>query len=690
MISLEQNFSSSHIPDLCEDIFCQDGLLQKFLNFEYRNAQKQMAYFCAQAFEADDSLLFEAGTGVGKSLAYLIPAIISAVESKRQVFISTHTISLQEQIIKKDLPLIRKFFENCDELKKYTSFTEAILIGKSNYLCTKRLFKAIAEKSDIFNSAETQELERIVEWSTITKTGLVDELNPPPNPQVWDWVNAQSSLCTSKKCADSDCFYQAAKRAVSRADIVILNHSLVFSLMASAQSVNSETRGILFQDDLFVFDEAHLLPDIASEHFGISVSDYSIIRELHKIYNPKFKKGLLCKVKSATVYDKDSVLTAIAACEEFFNSLRKKYLLNRQTVALSAPEWADTVLCNALNNLKQILESLAMRSNDESLTAELKDVARTVVSISLSLEDAIFLSTNNFVYWLEKSGKDGNITTISSAPINVASILREKIFSKGVGVIMTSATLSLDGKSMDNFVSQVGGEIAQVQICQSPFDYAKNARMLLCSDSPDLDNNKRMSVNFLAESIFNMSSLVDGGTLVLFTNYSELKSTAEILRELLPNKKILVQGEKSRTQLMEEFKASENSLLLGTDSFWTGIDIKGKTLSLVIITRLPFSNPDHPLLAAKIDAILQANGNPFAEISLPQAIIKMRQGAGRLIRSHADKGIVAILDKRILTKAYGKDFISSLPFTKFERFCKNDIKEKLLSALNEIGFDSQI
>jgi len=688
MISLEQNFSSSHIPDLCEDIFCKDGLLQKFLNFEYRNAQKQMAYFCAQAFEADDALLFEAGTGVGKTLAYLIPAIISAVDNKRQVFISTHTISLQEQIIKKDLPLIRNFFESCDELRNYASFTEAILIGKSNYLCTKRLLKAISEKADIFNSAEVQELERIAQWSLTTKTGLVDELNPPPNPQVWDWVNAQSSLCTAKKCADSDCFYQSAKRAVSRADIVILNHSLVFSLMASAQSVNSETRGILFQDDLFVFDEAHLLPEVASEHFGISVSDYSILRELHKIYNPKFKKGLLCKVKSATVYDKDSVLAAIASCEEFFNSLRKKYLLNRQTVALSAPEWADTLFCNALNNLKQVLESLGMRSNDESLAAELKDVARTILGISLSLEDAIFLSTNNFVYWLEKSGKDGNITTISSAPINVASILREKIFAKGVGVIMTSATLSVDGESMENFVSQVGGEIAQTQICQSPFDYKKNARMLLCSDSPDLDNNKRMSSKFLAESIAEMSFLINGGTLALFTNYSELKSTAEILKELLPDKKILIQGEKSRMQLVEEFKASEDSLLLGTDSFWTGIDIKGKALSLVIITRLPFSNPDQPLLAAKIDSILQANGNPFAEISLPQAIIKMRQGAGRLIRSQSDKGLVAVLDKRILTKAYGKDFISSLPFEKYERFSKSDMKEKFLSALNEIGFDT--
>lgn len=662
---------------LTESIFADGGYLEEAMGFNHRQQQSEMAYYSAQSFEADSALIFEAGTGVGKTLAYLIPAIIYAKQEGRQVFISTHTKALQEQIINKDLPFIREFFAKTEKLSEYADFKEAVLFGRNNYLCTNRLSKAISEKADLFMSSQEEELIRISNWALSTQTGLKSELSPPPDEEVWNWVNADSSLCTKRKCEKSSCYYQSAKRKMASADVVILNHSLVFSLMASGQGVDGDTKGILLANDFFVFDEAHLLPDVATDNFGMELSDFSIMRHLKRIYNPKTKRGLFRKLKYSTKYDIEHLSNAIVATENFFAGVRVEYLKSKDSASLVAEAWADTEICLKLRALKQCLDTLAAKANTESEKAEIDDYAKKTNAICLALEDAIFLSDKKQVYWLEKYGKMGDITKIQSAPLDVSKILRVRLFGKGVSVVLTSATLSYNGEDVDKFSGKVGGEIAQTNIVKSPFDYKKNMRVLLSRQAPSFDANKKMNAKYISDCISKISKKITGGILVLFTSYSELNDVAKILQEEVKDRRIFTQGSYDRSELIHKFREQGNGILLGTDSFWTGIDIKGEALSAVVIAKLPFANPSHPLMQAKSQLLENEGINPFMEIFLPESIMKFRQGFGRLIRSESDKGLVVVLDDRILTKPYGKSFISALPISDYETFDLKNLDIKL-------------
>lgn len=674
------------LPTTSESIFCKGGLLEKEAFMRHRSQQENMAYFCAQSFESDSPLLFEAGTGVGKTLAYLINAVIFAKKHGRKLYVSTHTMALQEQIVKKDLPFIEKFFAQTPELAEYADFKYTVLYGRRNYLCSTRLKKALAEKSDLFMQSEISELERIANWALKTKTGLRDELVPPPDEEVWSWVNAESGLCTPNKCCD--CFYQNAKKLFDKADVVILNHSLVFSLMASAQSADNSTKGILTADDFFVFDEAHLVAKVAEEIFGMELSDYGILRELKRIYNPRTKKGLLKKIKYATQYDIDSVLQCISAVSEFFAQASAMYLTGKDIARLAAEEWLNSSICEDLKSLKQRLDSLSSKATSESQKADIDDCAKRIFSIALSLEDALYLSTPKQVYWLETSGKNKDYTKICSAPLSVASLLRQRLFAKGTSVVMTSATLSLNGQDLNDFADSVGGEIAQQGIEKSPFNYQKNCRLLLCKDAPNMGDDKKMDAEFLADSIGRLISANKyGGTLVLFTSYYELNKTLKILREKFPKRAIFAQGEMSPKEALQNFKNSSNAVLLGTDAFWTGVDIAGNALNLLVITKLPFVNPDHPLAAAKYEMLESLGENPFQKLSLPEAVMKFRQGFGRLIRSESDKGVAVVLDSRILNKPYGKNFLSAIAPKDWDEFNSKTLDAKIKDAFLQLDFD---
>ncbi len=662
------------IPNLCESIFRKGGLLEEKYGLEHRDVQQDMSLYCAQSFSADSPLIFEAGTGVGKSLAYLIPGIIAAKLYRRPLVVSTHTIALQHQILRKELPRIKKIFSECAELKPYADFKFEILLGRSNYLCTGRLKRAMAEKIDLFDTEESKALEEIANWALTTKTGLVEELPTPINWDVWGWVNADSSSCSPKKCADGTCFYQNARRRVSTADVVIINHSLLFSMLASGVGTDAETQGVLFAKDMCVLDEAHLLADVAAEHFGLSLNSFSIMKELRRIYDPRKKRGIIARHPKSTIWDKTAVSDALAATEDFFSRIRANFLTSRDTVALNAPEWEAPSLNAPFENLAKALDKLSQDAKSEAQAEELKDFSRAIMGIKNAAEEAIFLSEEKQVYWLERSGKDGLNVQINSAPLDPAPILRELLFSKGTSVILSSATLATANGNMDDFASSVGALGVETHICKSPFDYQKNMRVIISSDSPEPHKeSKKLECSFLSKNIEILASKNSGGTLVLFTGYFELRQCAEILRssDLLSGRKIFMQGEFSRNEMLKEFEKSKNAILLGTDSFWTGVDIPGDALSLVIITRLPFDNPQHPLLSARIDRCSAEGENPFNKITIPKAIIKFRQGVGRLIRSKTDKGVIAILDSRILTKFYGKNFIASLPNPDFIRF---DIK----------------
>lgn len=675
------------LPNLAEKIFREDGYASILPNFEYRPQQEKMAFACAQAYSSDSNLLFEAGTGVGKSLAYLIPGIVAAVKWNRQLIVATHTIALQQQILERDLPRIRMMFSNCDSLSGYANFKSAILLGRANYLCTHRLKRALAEKRELFNSAETAELERIAEWAAFTKTGLADELNPPPDPDVWSWVNADSSSCTPKNCADGSCFYQRARREVATADLVVLNHSLLFALLSAGLGVDSSSPGVLFPNDMLVLDEAHLVPDVASEAFGISLSGYGVLRELARIYNPRKKRGLITREGMAEHFDKQVVSDAIAAMENFFAQIRKDFLIERDTVRLSSPNWADESALSHLDSVARLLDTFAQNAKSDRLCAEFKDYRRKIAGIKNSLEDCIYLGDSESVYWLESSGDDKRGVRVNSAPIDVAPILRRHLFSREAPVVLTSATLAVSG-DMGAFVERVGAEGAESFVCASPFDFNSNMRAFLATDSPEPDKGtKKLDCAALAALVEKLCACVSGGTLVLFTSYSDLNKVAKSLEssKLLSGRKILVQGRMSRSQTVAEFSDDGNAVLLGTDTFWTGIDVPGQALSQVIITRLPFDNIGHPLLEARMDRALALGENPFQKISLPSAVIKFRQGIGRLIRSARDKGLVVVLDSRIVSKPYGRSFVDCIPTNRVERFNSKNFDSIILPELESLG-----
>ncbi len=672
--------------ELCKKIFDKDGYASILPNFEHRPEQQEMAYCCAQAYSSDMPILFEAGTGVGKSLAYLIAGIIAAVRFNRQLVVATHTIALQQQIVEKDLPRIQMLFSNCGALEDCADFKFSLLLGRGNYLCPNRLRRALAERKELFDTEESRELDRIAEWAIYTKTGLVDELTPPPNPEVWNWVNADSSSCTPKNCGDGSCFYQNARREAASADIVILNHSLLFALLAAGLGEENGSRGVLFPNDMLVLDEAHLVPNVASDAFGASLSNSGILRELKRIYDPKKRRGLITRDGMAEYYDRQVVTDTIAACEEFFAKIKKDFLITRDTVRITTPNWIDDEFPRKLDSLASLLDAFAMNAKTDKLAAEIRDYKRLIVGFKNTLEDCIFLSENDdSVYWVERSGKDGKGATLKSAPLKIAPILRRKLFSRQTSIIMTSATLAVSG-DMSGFVEKVGAEEAETFICNSPFDYNKNMRAFIATDAPDLEKEtRRLDADYLSRVCKKLCESTRGGALILFTSHSDLKRTAQYLEENMPHRKILAQGKMSRSETVKEFTKDGSAILLGTDTFWTGIDIPGEKLSLVIITRLPFENPSHPLIQARGDRVLAEGGKPFAEISLPSAIIKFRQGVGRLIRSATDKGIVAVLDSRIVTKGYGKNFVDAIPTCNVERFEEDEIETLIADAAKELG-----
>lgn len=690
MSESEDRFDKRSLPCLCEKIFANGGYASILPNFEHRPEQSKMAYYCAQTFAGDSSLLFEAGTGVGKSMAYLVPGIIAARRFKRQLVVATHTIALQQQIMQKDLPRIAMMFANCEALSDCADFKATLLLGRGNYLCTHRLKRALAEKRELFDTAESRELERISEWSLTTKTGLVEELNPPPDPEVWSWVNADASSCTPKNCGDGTCFYQNVRKEISSADVVVLNHNLLFALLAAGLGTKGEEPGILFPNDMLVIDEAHLIPDVASDAFGLSISSFGVRRELSRIYDPRKKRGLIARSGLSEFRDRQVVADAIAKCEEMFSQIKKDFLLVRDTVRLSSPDWiASAEAVAALDSVMKLLDNLAQSAPNERLAAEIKDYRRKVSGIKNAIEECVGLSDNGAVYWLEASGVAKRSVTINSAPIDVSGILRRTLFSGGSPIILTSATLAISG-SMSAFAETIGAESAESVVCNSPFDYDKHMRAFLFSDAaaPDKATGK-MDCQKTADYIGRLAKIVKGGTLALFTSHADLKRTAELLEasDNFKERNIYVQGRMPRSETIRKFTEDANALLMGTDTFWTGIDVPSDALSQVIIVRLPFENFKHPLTEARMERAEALGEIPFMKISLPTAIIKFRQGVGRLIRSARDRGIVCILDPRMLTKSYGKNFAAAIPTSNVERVRGEEIETFVKDETDDL-FDS--
>jgi ATP-dependent DNA helicase DinG len=653
---------------LIESIFKDGGSLMKVLNFEYRAEQSEMAKSVEKSLNTGSHLLFEAGTGVGKSLAYLIPSILHAKNHGRPCVVATNTINLQEQLLEKDIPAVRKVFESIEELYGFADFRCALLVGRANYLCSTRLHRALHSQSDFLDGGQRKELERIAEWANEgALEGIRQELSPPPSSVVWDQVNADSSICSGKRCHPDHCFYRRARSRVENANLVIVNHSLLFSLLGAGFGPDNDDGGVLFADDFIVFDEAHEMPDVASDHLGLSISSWALETFLKRLHNPRRGKGLLKMV--GRLSDLEAVENAIHAVEDFFQVLHVDTLGNKDRSRLVEKGRLPMEVFPPLSLVLRKLIELGETCEDETTKIEIKDQSKRMQGYLNGLSEVFDLKNPDSVYWMERTGKKNQIIHLRSAPLKVAQILREELFSKQSSVIMTSATLTRKGKA-DSFREEVGVDNTDEKLVKSPFDYENNMQIRILSDFPEPQGKDRsVYLKCLVQSISSSARSIEGGSLVLFTNYADLEYCYHNLKSPWAKlgRSVYAQGQGfSRSELRAKMMDEGDVLLLGAESFWKGFDAKGPSLSQVILTRLPFENPGHPIMEAKTERLSAAGKSSFMEITIPKAVIRFRQGIGRLIRSHTDIGDLLILDSRILNKRYGAHFLAELPKKHFQ------------------------
>jgi ATP-dependent DNA helicase DinG len=633
--------------------FGPGGLLARSKDFEYRPQQQTMAAAVARACQTRTHLLVEAGTGVGKSLAYLVPAVFHALADNRKALVSTHTINLQEQLFYKDIPLVQKLLPQ--------EFKAVLLKGRQNYLCPRRLERAMTHGGDLFANREQDELKRLWEWSQRTHDGTLSDLDPAPDPQVWLQVCSEAHVCTARTCGlGTECFYQRARKEAEMARILVLNHSLFFNFLAGSEAVLEE-RGYLYHNDFIIFDEAHTLEAVAARHLGLEISHGSLRYLLHRLFHPRTQKGIV-----AALHQGEAMKLVLEAEEEadlFFDKLERSLHFNRaKELRLREPDVAPNTLDLPLARLYRNLADAAREIEDDVFKAEVQEAARRVEGLRVGIGEFIGQTRTDHVYWVERHEKRETKLTLTAAPIEVASQLRKLIFRPENTAIMTSATLAV-GDNLRYFVNRIGGDDATALQVDSPFDYARQMQVFIPRKMPEPAARDAYE-GALGHWIKHFVSKTHGKAFVLFTSYQTMQRQAELLASFFRSEKIacLVQGgSMPRHRLLQKFKEDRDSVLFGTDSFWQGVDVPGDALSNVILTRLPFAVPDHPLTQAKCELILSQGGDPFRELSLPEAILKFRQGVGRLIRTQNDKGIVVILDNRVLTKPYGKAFLAVLP-----------------------------
>lgn len=672
MISLSEGGGapSTAVRELTAEIFSDGGCLCAALGLEHRPEQERMAHAVASAYADDHPLLCEAGTGVGKSLAYLVPGIIFALAQKRQLVVSTHTISLQEQLETKDLPHCRRLFRAVASLHPFAEFRSALLVGKSNYLCTSRLAQALKDKAELFANAAHAELQRVAAWAATAKDGIRHELNPAPDPEVWDLVNADSGVCSRRNCDPATCFYQRARARIDAAHVLIVNHSLLFSLLNVGHLSSREgVRGVLRPDDFVVLDEAHTVPDVATDHTGTHVTNVGLDRLLKSLFHPARRKGLLAK--HGTAGDQQAVADALEASAVFFEYLRAKLLSQQPIVRLRSPDAAEPLLEAPLQALINRVGAVASRLADGSPPRdEMLDKLERLKGYRSEVTRWLGLAEKDFVYWLERSGRRETTVALRAAPLDVAPYLRDNVFGRDTSVILTSATLTV-GNTIEPFQLRAGAGRARTVVEASPFDFERNMRVFVAEDmAAPHAQSARLDLEGLIDYIGFCTTRVAGGSLVLFTSYVDMRQAAERLDPIYSSARrpFYLQGrDGSRTDLARRLREDGNGVLFGTDSFWTGVDVPGTALSQVIITRLPFDPPTHPVAEARAERLRERGGNPFGELTLPDALMQFRQGIGRLIRSRTDQGLVTILDSRVLTKSYGREFLGSLPTPAYER-----------------------
>lgn len=739
------------VRDLTREILGENGPVAKFLGggYEPREEQIAMAKAVSQTLAAKGVLIAEAGTGVGKSYAYLVPAILRCIANGEKVVIATHTINLQEQLLRKDIPLLQDTLGNGEpwglDPKTTVELKPVLVKGRGNYVSRRRL-KLAGDRSDrLFDyGAEQRSLKAIQEWVETTADGTLSSLPQLERYGVWDKVQSDSDNCMGRKCPTyQTCFYQMARREMEKGNLLVCNHAVFFAdLKLRGQG---DSAGFLPPYQHVILDEAHTLEDVASDHFGLTLTESRVERYLTTLYNERTGRGYLAQGAFAAVSTGgggeghellDRCVQGVAAAHgqsrAFFEGLLRLARSGRlRNGRIATPELLDTPdnLVIALKTLSARLRVLRDSIKNEEDRFELNAFAVRAEAIAFDADVLGGQKQQGCVYWVEGAGGGGSESDgewggsgrggqrrptaklkLACSPIEVGPILRQHLFNQKMGVVLASATLATSGgggkTNVKVSVNQGSGEDARRveavnesgQVVEregkqraesdgpfahcrkrlgidvatelqvgSPFDYRSQAKVIVDTTVPDARGGGaeyQRYLDVLGDRLLHHVDETDGGAFVLFTSFAVLNACADRLgpRLALRAYPLLVQGRDGPpARILEEFRKSERSVLFGAASFWQGVDVRGDTLRNVIITKLPFDPPDRPLVEARCDLIKARGGDPFKEESLPRALLRFRQGFGRLIRSKTDQGRVVVLDGRVVGTGYGRIFLRALP-----------------------------
>ena len=674
--------------------------------FEERAVQIELLKNIANAFNENKLGIFEAGTGVGKSFAYLIPSFLWALENKERVIISTGTINLQQQLCDKDIPAVEKIIGK--------KINYVLLKGRQNYICKRRLFDA-ASVLDLFED-ESEEIKQIADWAEVSATGSKSDLSFMPSENAWTKVNSESDACMGKRCPYiNECFVMKVRKAAANANVIVVNHHLLFADIQSRLSGSGyDDTAVLPPYRRIVFDEAHGIENAATSFFSESFNRFKLNKLLNQMYRKRknSEAGHLCTLavlssneeKASAAYElvnqvKNAVLNVEISAADLLQYDSVKRLFEGTARDFGPFLVATGELSRSLGKFTDVIREVmdGISDDDKEVPAfwESKIILRRLEDYVMLLKNfAVWDEKRGNVYWIQRKrlpsemardARDSDYVILTETPLDISYIMNDGVFEEMKTVICTSATLKT-GRDFRYWMKRTGANLCcEERILfgdyQSPFPYQNNMLFAVTKDAPfptEIDFQQ-----YIEAAIPRLIDAAQGRTLVLFTSYESLKSACSAAKASLSGfaGRIMKQGDDDNGKLLEAFKQEKESVLFATDSFWQGVDIPGESLSQVIIVKLPFTVPNDPVFVARAEAIEKRGGSSFFELSVPEAVIKFRQGIGRLIRRSDDRGVIVVLDRRIYEKSYGRTFVASMPECKKAYEPLSDIISRIKSFI---------